>query len=76
MSSTENRVRELIREHIDLGREANLDAKLRDAGVPSVQIVAFGKEIAKEFNLQMSSGDCANLHTLRDFINYVDSKKS
>ena len=76
MQSTEDRIRKLISEHIDLGREANLDAKLKDAGVTSMQTIAFGKEVAKEFNLKISTGDCANLHTLRDFVNYIDSQKS
>ncbi|MCY4643815.1 MAG: acyl carrier protein [Bacteriovoracales bacterium] len=74
MATAEERIKKLIHEHLDLGREPNLDAKLTDAGVSSVQAVAFGKEVAKEFNLSMSPGDCANLQTLRDFVTYIDSK--
>ena len=47
--STEGRVKELINENFDLGGDQNLDAKLADAGISSVQLVAFGKLLAKEF---------------------------
>ena len=51
MSATENRVRALVEEHLGLGRQANLDGGFSDAGVSSVDAVAFMRVVEREFGV-------------------------
>ena len=74
MSATEERLRTLVDEHLDVGRDVNFDAKLADAGVSSVDTVAFLKVITQEFNVSIPPEDYAQLQTMRDLIGYLDSR--
>ena len=74
MSATEERLRTLVDEHLDVGRDVNFDAKLADAGVSSVDTVAFLKVITQEFNVSIPPEDYAGLQTMRDLIGYLDSR--
>ena len=78
MATTEARVRELVAENLEvdgqpLGPELDLDSGLSEAGVSSMDIVAFAKLVAQEFNLTFSPEDCARLKTLRDLVEYIDA---
>ena len=74
MSATEERLRNLVAEHLDVGSDVNFDAKLADAGVSSVDTVAFLKVITQEFNVSIPPEDYAGLQTMRDLIGYLDSR--
>lgn len=74
MSATEERLRTLVDEHLDVGRDVNFDAKLADAGVSSVDTVAFLKVITQEFSVSIPPEDYANLQTMRDLVGYLDSR--
>ena len=74
MSATEERLRTLVDEHLDVGRDVNFDAKLADVGVSSVDTVAFLKVITQEFNVSIPPEDYAGLQTMRDLIGYLDSR--
>jgi len=74
MSATEERLRTLVDEHLDVGRDVNFNAKLADAGVSSVDTVAFLKVITQEFNVAIPPEDYAQLQTMRDLIGYLDSR--
>ena len=43
MSSTKDRLSQLVDEHLDLGSNPDFDAPLRDTGMSSVEAVAFFK---------------------------------
>ncbi len=78
MATTEDRVRQLVAENLEvdgqpLGPSLDLDIGLGEAGVPSMDIVAFAKLVAQEFNLTFSPEDCARLNNLRDLIEYIDA---
>ena len=74
MSSTLDRLRELIAEHLDLGRDPDFDAKLGDSGVSSVDAVAFFKEVNEAFSLSLEPEDCFQFGTLRDIVTYIDAR--
>ena len=74
MPSTEDRVRTIVQENLDLGRELNFDAKFSETGVSSVDAVAFVKLINKEFNLTIPAEDFVKIQTLRDLVTYLDAR--
>ncbi|MCY3800254.1 MAG: acyl carrier protein [Chloroflexi bacterium] len=78
MSSTEDRIRQLVEENLEvdgqpIAQPINLDSNLSDAGVSSMDVVAFGKLVNEEFNANLSVEDCAKLPTLRALIDHLDA---
>lgn len=74
MSSTQDRLRQLIDEHLDLGRDPDFDAKLGDSGVSSVDAVAFFKEVNQAFSLSLAPEDCLQFGTLRELVTFIDAR--
>ena len=77
MPSTEERLRKLVDENLEvdgrpIGRELNLNSNLRDAGVSSVDFVAFMKVVVNEFGADLTVGDCEKSETLADLIALLD----
>jgi len=73
MSSTEDRIKELANQHLGLGPDPDFDAQLADAGVSSVDAVAFFKEVNSGFNLSLQAEECLQFKTLRLLADYVDA---
>ena len=78
MSSTEDRIRQLVEENLEvdgqpIAQPINLDSNLSDAGVSSMDVVAFGKLVNEEFNANLSVEDCSKLPTLRALIDHLDA---
>ena len=69
--SCQARLLELVDEHLDLGRDPNLDGGLADSGVSSLDAVAFKKVIEKEFSVTIPP-ECFD--TLRKLAVFIDSK--
>ena len=79
MASTEERLRKLVDENLEvdgrpIGRELDLGKSLADAGVSSVDFVAFMKVVVGEFGVDMEAGDCADFKTLGDLVAALDAK--
>lgn len=74
MSSTEDRLRALAAEHLDVGEDLNFDVSLSDAGVSSVDTVAFLRVIIQEFDVSIPPDDYAQIRTMRDLVGYLDSR--
>ncbi|MCY3702939.1 MAG: acyl carrier protein [Rhodospirillales bacterium] len=74
MSSTESRLRQLINENLDLDHEPDFDRAFSDAGVTSMQAVAFFKLVNDEFDLKMVAEDCMQFDTLRDLVTHIDAR--
>ena len=53
-----------------IGRPLDLNSSLRDAGVSSVDFVAFAKVVAQEFNVTFTLEDCAKYKTLGELIEF------
>ena len=73
MTSTEERLSQLAEEHLGLGQPYDLDRGLADAGVPSVDMVAFLRVVAREFNLSITAGEWTEASTIRDLARIVDA---
>ncbi|MYA89627.1 MAG: hypothetical protein F4X97_14460 [Boseongicola sp. SB0662_bin_57] len=74
MSSTEDRIKKIIDDNLDVGRAPNFDAKLVDSGVSSVDCVSFFKLVNEEFSLGLAAEECRQFETLRDLVNFIDAR--
>ena len=74
MSSTETRLRTIISENLDLDHDPDFDRAFSDAGVSSVEAVAFFKMVNQEFGLNMVAEDCLQFNTLRELVTYIDAR--
>lgn len=74
MTTTERRLRALIDDNFDLGREPNLDRGFSDAGVSSLDAVAFMRIVEREFGVSIPPEECARINSFRDLIGHLDSK--
>jgi acyl carrier protein len=74
MSSTEDRLKQLVDEHLDLGPDPDFDAHLGEAGVSSVDAVAFFKEVNEAFSLGLAPEDCLQFKTLRLLADFIDAR--
>lgn len=74
MSATENRVRELFRQHLDVDRDPDFDVGLGASGVSSIDAVKFVKKVGEAFNVEMRPEDVAEFQTLRDVVTYLDTR--
>lgn len=76
MASTESRLKALISEHLDLGREPALDGGFSTAGVSSMDAVAFMRIVEKEFGISIPPEDCSKIGTFRELVAHLDAKTS
>jgi acyl carrier protein len=79
MASTAERLTSLVNDNIEVDGEAldipdDLNLSLVDSGVPSLDIVAFAKLVTREFNVEFTVDDCVALNSLREFVDFLDSK--
>ena len=72
MSNTRGRLSQLATEYLNLGEEPSFDAKFVDSGVNSINAVAFFKEVDREFDRNMTIGDCLSFRNLSDVADYLD----
>lgn len=79
MASTAERIQKLVAENLEVDGQPvsvpdDLNANLSDAGVPSMDFVAFAKVIVAEFDVPLTPDDCAGFSTLKDLAAYIDSQ--
>ena len=74
MTSTQDRLKQLIDEHLDLDHEPDFGAQLSDSGVSSVDAVAFFKEVNQAFSLGLAAEDCLQFQTLGDLVAHIDAR--
>ena len=78
MPSTEDRVRQLIADNLEVdGQPVDpslpLSSNLTDAGVSSIDLVAFAKVIQDEFNVKFTVEHCSELQSLAELIQFLDT---
>ena len=73
MSSTKDRLKQLVDAHLDLGSDPDFDARLSDSGMSSVDAVAFFKVVSDEFSLSLAPDDCLKFKTLGLLADYIDA---
>jgi acyl carrier protein len=79
MSSTVDRLRKLVSENLEVDGEPislpeDLNVSLVDSGVSSVDLVAFGRLVAQEFNVKFTLDDCSNLNSVQSLIEHLDAR--
>ena len=72
MNSTETRVGQLVREHLDITQDLDLDASFGQHDISSLDVVAFAKLVGQEFGFMIPPADFAQLQNLRGLVDYLD----
>lgn len=73
MNSTEERIQRLA--HKLLGRDVHIDTAIGEAGISSVDFVAFLKKVGEEFDIAISNVDAIRFQNLRNLVEYIDARR-
>lgn len=81
MSSTAAKLKALVDANIEVDGKAldipdDMNISLADSGVSSMDMVALGKLIAKEFDVTITVEDCAALDNLTKVVAFVDAQSA
>lgn len=79
MASTEDRVRKLVSENLEVdgqpvSGDMDLNTKLLDVGVSSMDLVAFARVVQDEFSIKFTPEQCTEIQNLSELISYIDSQ--
>ena len=77
MATTEERLRKLVDDNLEIegraqGTPLDLGSSLRNSGASSVDLVAFAKLVAAEFDADLTPEDCDNYSTVGELIAALD----
>ena len=78
MASIEERLRQLADENLEvdgqpIGKLLDPNKSLADLGVSSLDVVAFGKVVAREFNVSFTPETVAEMRNIGDLIAYLEA---
>ena len=78
MASTEDRIRKLVQANLEVDGKPlelpqDLNSSLLEAGISSLDLVAFGRVVAKEFNVSLSPEDCGKINTVQELVDFLDA---
>ena len=77
MASTEERVKNLISENLEVDGKpvevADLSSSLTSLGVSSMDVVSFARVIQNEFGVSFTPENCTELQTISQLIEYLDA---
>ncbi len=78
MATTEERLRRLISENLEVGgqplsADLDLNSSLMEAGVTSMELVAFARVIQEEFQIKFEPEQC-EMQNLAQVIEFLDSQ--
>ncbi|MYA32806.1 MAG: acyl carrier protein [Gemmatimonadales bacterium] len=73
MTATEARIQELARQHLDLGRDLDLDTGLLSSDISSLDAVAFVKKVGVAFGVEIPPEEVANWKNMRNLAAFLDS---
>ena len=79
MASTEERVRKLVSENLEvdgqpLSVDIDFNGSLIDAGVSSMDVVAFARVVQEEFGIQFEVEQCTELTSLAALVEFLDAQ--
>ena len=79
MASTEERVRKLVSENLEvdgqpLSADLDFSSSLTDAGVSSMDVVAFARVVQDEFGLKFEVEQCTELTSLAALVEFIDAQ--
>ena len=78
MATTADRIRKLIADNLEVDGQPialpdDLNISLTEDGVSSVDILAFAKLVAEEFNMEFSPQDCVDVKTVQELVSRLDA---
>ncbi len=78
MASTAERIKNLIAENLEVDGQPislpdDLSISLLEAGISSVDLVAFAKIVEQEFDVKLTLEDCANLNSVQELVARLDA---
>ena len=78
MASTEDRLRSLIAENLEVDGKPialpdDLNISLMEAGISYVDLVAFAKLVAQEFDVKFSLEDCGEVKSVRELVDRLNA---
>ena len=79
MASTEDRLRQLISQNLEvdgkpISADLDMNTKLMDAGVTSMELVEFAKVVQDEFGVKFEPEQCTEIQSLSALIEFLDAK--
>lgn len=79
MASTEDRIRTLVAENLEvdgkpLAQPVDFSTGLSELGVSSMDIVAFGKVVAQDFGVTLTPEVCETVSNLNELVKCLDSQ--
>ncbi|MDE2764587.1 MAG: phosphopantetheine-binding protein [Gemmatimonadota bacterium] len=74
MSTTSDRLVSMIKEHLDLDRQPDLNRRFEDAGINSLVCVEFVRLVEAEFGLSFTPEECTRMGSLQSFCDLIDSR--
>lgn len=79
MASTGDRLRTLIADNLEIDGQQidvpqDLNVSLLEAGVSSVDLVAFAKLVAKDFDVKFTLEHCTTLNSVKEVADFIDSQ--
>ena len=78
MASTEDRLRKLVSENLEvdgkpLAAYLDINTSLLEAGVSSMELVAFAKVVQDEFGIKFEPEQCAEIQSLSALLGFLDT---
>ena len=79
MAATGDRLISLIADNLEVDGQSiavpeDLNISLLEAGVSSVDLVAFAKLVAQDFNINFAPEHCTSLNSIREVADFIDSQ--
>ena len=79
MATTEERIKQFVKENLEVDGQPldlpeDLNISLIDAGISSLDLVAFAKLVSQEFNVTFTPEDCASVNSVRELIQFIDTR--
>lgn len=79
MASTEDRLRNLIGENLEVDGKpvdssVDFSSGLTELGVSSLDLVSFARVVQTEFGISFAVEDCTELKSLAQLVEFIDAK--
>lgn len=73
MNSTEDQILGLA--HKLLGQDVHIETEIADAGISSMDLIAFLKKVGEDFDIAISRVDVIRFQNLRDLVEFIDARR-